>query len=139
MADSGYNWDAGWTDLNQAAPVVLTQGGVITNTAAEIDCDGKASIMFSIESTYSNHALATSGLLISILKESASGYEDGDDAPQPQFEMVFIQNALITRVFSLNVSGVHKIKLLQDWGNTTGGSNVSTATSYKFATIPPAS
>lgn len=138
MPDSGYNWDDAWTDLDQASPIVLTQGATINDTAIEIDCDGKASLMFSIESTYSDHAKATAGLTISVLKETDGGYEDADDAAW-QFEMAFLQNALISRVFTLSVSGLHKVKLLQEWGNTTASSSVSTATSYKFATIPLAS
>ena len=138
MANTGYKWPAAWTDLDQASPIVLTQGGTIIDTSIEIDADLKASIMFSIEATYSNHAKATAGLTVSVLKETASGYEDADDQPW-EFEMPFTQNGLNSRAFALSVSGLHKIKLRLNWGNTTGGSNVSVATSYKLSDIPVAS
>ena len=47
MADTGYNWEANWTVLDAA--IVLTQGGTITDESAEIDCDGKAAILISID------------------------------------------------------------------------------------------
>ena len=38
MADTGFNWEANWTVLDAA--IALTQGATITDTSAEIDCDG---------------------------------------------------------------------------------------------------
>ena len=48
MADTGFNWEADWTVLDAA--ITLTQGATITDQSAEIDCDGKAAIMISIDS-----------------------------------------------------------------------------------------
>ena len=137
MADSGYNWETNWTVLDAA--IVLTQGGTITDQSAEIDCDGKAAILFSIDTDYSNHAKATSGLKISIARdvddtvyESANGYSF-------QFEMPFTQNSTERKTFALSCAQFQKIVLIQDWGNTTASSVATTATAYKFATIPVAS
>lgn len=137
MADTGYNWDANWTVLDAA--ITLTTAGTITDQSAEIDCDGKAAILISIDSDYSDHAKATGGLSISIARdiddtvyESAKGYA-------VSFEMAFTQNATERKTFALDCSQFQKIVLIQDWANTTASSSVATATAYKFATIPVAS
>ena len=55
------------------------------------------------------------------------------------FEMPFTQNATERKTIALNCSQFQKIVLVQDWGNTTGSSVATTATAYKFATVPVAS
>ncbi len=137
MADTGFNWEAAWSVLDAA--IVLTQGGTITDTSVEIDCDGKASILISIDSDYSNHAKATAGLSISILRDVDDTVYESANGAAVVFEMPFTQNATERKTFALDVSKFQKIVLVQDWGNTTGSSAVTTATAYKFATVPVAS
>ena len=117
MADTGYNWDLAWTVMNAA--IVLTQGGTITHQSAEIDLDGKAACLISIDSDYSNHAKATAGLSISIARdvddtvyESANGYA-------VKFEMPFTQAGTERKTFFLSAQQFQKFVLVQDWGNTT--------------------
>ena len=137
MPDTGFNWEAGWTVLDAA--ITLTQGGVITDQSAEIDCDGKAAIMISIDSDYSNDAKATAGLSITIKRDIDDTVYESDDGAALTFEMPFTQNATERKSIALDVSKFQKIVLVQDWGNTTASSSVTTATAYKFATVPVAS
>ena len=137
MADTGYNWDANWSVLDAA--ITLTQGGTITDQSDEIDCDGKAAILISIDSDYSNDVRATSGLVISILRDIDDTVYESAKGAAVSFEMPFTINATERKTISLDCSQFQKIVLVQDWGNTTGGAEVVTATAYKFATIPVAS
>ena len=137
MADTGFNWEAGWTVLDAA--ITLTQGSTITDQSAEIDCDGKAAIMISIDSDYSNDAKATAGLSITIKRDIDDTVYESDDGAALTFEMPFTQNATERKSFPLDINKFQKIVLVQDWGNTTGSSAVTTATAYKFATVPVAS
>jgi hypothetical protein len=137
MADSGFNWEVNWTVLDAA--IVLTTAGTITDTSAAIDCDGKAAIMISFDTDYSNHVKATGGLGISILREIAAAVFETVDSAAVPFEMVFAQNSTVRKAIALDCSQFHKLAVRQDWDNTTASSNSTTATAYKFATILPAS
>ena len=137
MADTGFNWEANWTVLDAA--ITLTQGGTITDQSTEIDCDGKASILISIDSDYSNDAKATAGLFISILRDIDDTVYESANGAAVTFEMPFTQNSTERKTIALDCSKFQKIVLVQDWGNTTGGSAVTTATAYKFSTVPVAS
>lgn len=137
MADTGYNWDANWTVLD--ASIVLTVGGTITDQSAEIDCDGKAAILISIDTDYSDHAKATGGLEISILRDIDDTVYESANGASVNFEMPFTQNATERKTFVLSCAQFQKIVLVQDWLNTTANGVATTATAYKFATIPVAS
>lgn len=137
MADTGFNWEANWTVLDAA--ITLTQGGTITDESAEIDCDGKAAILISVDSDYSDHAKATAGLKISIKRDIDDTVYESANGAAVMFEMPFTQNSTERKAFALNVSKFQKIVLVQDWGNTTASSAVTSATAYKFATVPVAS
>ena len=137
MANTGFKWAAAWTVLDAA--IVLTQGGTITDQSAEIDCDGKSSILISVDTDYSNHAKATAGLSISILRDVDDTVYESANGAAVKFEMPFTQNATERKTFALDVSKFEKIVLVQDWGNTTGSSVATTATAYKFSDIPVAS
>ena len=137
MADTGYNWAANWTVLDAA--IALTQGGTIADTSAEIDCNGKAAILISIDTDYSNHAKATAGLSIGIRRDVDDTVYESTDAMAIKFEMPFSQNSTVRKTIALDCSQFQKIVLQQDWGNTTGSSVATTATAYKFATVPVAS
>lgn len=137
MADTGYNWDANWTVLDAA--IVLTVGGTITDQSAEIDCDGKAAILISIDTDYSDHAKATGGLEISILRDVDDTVYESANGASINFEMPFTQNATERKTFVLSCAQFQKIVLVQDWLNTTANGVATTATAYKFATVPVAS
>ena len=137
MADTGYNWETNWTVLDAA--IVLTTAGTITDQSAEIDCDGKAAILISIDTDYSNHAKATGGLRISILRDVDDTVYESTNGASVVFEMPFTQNATERKTIALDCSQFQKIVLVQDWLNTTASSNSTTATAYKFATVPVAS
>jgi hypothetical protein len=137
VADTGYNWEANWTVLDAA--IVLTQGGTITDQSAEIDCDGKAAILISIDTDYSDHTKATAGLKISILRDVDDTVYESASGAAVSFEMPFTQNGTERKTIALDCSQFQKIVLVQDWGNTTASSVATTATAYKFATVPVAS
>ena len=137
MADTGYNWDAGWTVIDAA--IVLTQGGTIIDTSAVIDCDGKAACEISIDADYSNHAKATGGLFIYVLRDiDGTSYEVEADLPWG-FEMPFTQAGTHRRCFTVDCSQISEFQIHLDWDNSTGSSAVTVATAVKYATIPAAS
>jgi hypothetical protein len=137
MADTGYNWDAAWTAIDAA--IALTQGGVTTDTSAEIDLDGKAACLISIDTDYSNHAKATGGLFIYLLRETGDDSDEAEADGPWGFEMPFTQNGTNRRVFFISAAQFQKFKLHLDWDNSTGSSVATTRTDIKYATIPVAS
>lgn len=137
MADTGFNWEANWTVLDAA--IALTQGGTITDTSAEIDANGKASIMISVDTDYSNHAKATGGLVITLLRDVDDTVYESVNGSGIVFEMPFTQNNTERKTIAIDCSKIQKFVLRQDWNNTTGSSVATSATAYKFSTVPVAS
>jgi len=137
MADTGFNWEASWSAIDAA--IALTQGGTTTDNSATIDLDGKAACLISVDTDYSNHAKATGGLSVFIVREVGDGnFEVEADNPWG-FEMVFTQNATNRKVFFLDAAQWQKFQILLDWDNSTGSSVATTRTDIKYATIPVAS
>ena len=137
MADTGFNWDAAWSAIDAA--IVLTQGGTVTDTSDAISLDGKAACEVSIDADYSDHAKATAGLSVYLLRDvNGTDYEAVTDLPWG-FEMIFTQNSTNRRTFTVDPGSVGSFKILLVWGNTTGSSAVTVATSVRYATIPVAS
>ena len=137
MADTGFNWEANWTVLD--AETVLTVGGTITDQSAEIDCDGKASIMISVDTDYSDHAKATGGLKISLKRDIDDTVYESANGATVVFEMPFTQNSTERKTVVVDCSKIQKFVLVQDWLNTTADGVATTATAYKFSTVPVAS
>jgi len=137
MADTGYNWDANWSVLDAA--IALTQGATTTDQSAEIDCDGKAAIAISFDTDYSDHAIATGGLVIYILRDVDDTVYESLNGASVVFEMPFTRNSTERKTIMLDCSQFQKIVVYQKWNNSTGSSVATTATAYKFATIPVAS
>jgi len=137
MADTGYNWDADWAVID--AEIVLTTGGTITDQSAEIDLDGKAACLISIDVDYSNHAKATAGLSVSINRDIDDTVYESSNGASVKFEMPFTQNATERKAFFLSAQQFQKFVLTLDWGNTTASAVATIATAIKYATIPPAS
>ncbi len=121
------------------ASIALTVAGTITDQSAEIDCDGKAAIMISIDTDFSDHARLTGGLEISILRDIDDTVYESANGAAVSFEMPFTQNSTERKTIALNCSQFQKIVLVQDWLNTTASAVATTATAYKFATVPVAS
>lgn len=137
MANTGYDWDASWTVIDAA--IVLTQGGTIVDTSDAVSLDGKAACEVSIDADYSNHAKATAGLRVYVLRDiNGTDYEAVADLPWG-FEMPFTQAGTNRRSFVVDPGKIGRFKLYLDWGNTTGSSAVTVATSYRCATVPVAS
>ena len=137
MADSGFNWDATWTEV--VAGNALTQGGTTTYTSDVISLDGKAACEISIDTDYSNHAKATGGLSVYILREIGTGdYEAEVDGPWG-FEMVFTQSGTNRKAFSLSAAQYNDFKIHLDWDNSTASSVATSDIDIRYATIPVAS
>ena len=137
MADTGYNWEVNWTVIDAAT--VLTQGGTITDQSAEIDLDGKAACLISVDTDYYDHAQATAGLSISIKRDIDDTVYESTLGKALTFEMPFTQNNTERKTFFLSAQQFQKFVLVQDWGNTTANAVATTATAIKYATIPVAS
>ena len=137
MADTGYNWEAAWTPIDAA--IVLTVAGTIQDISAEIDLDGKAACLISIDTDYSDHAKATAGLSIKILRDVDDTVYESTNGAAVNFEMPFTQNNTERKTIFLSAQQFQKFVLQQDWGNTTASAVATTATAIKYATIPAAS
>ena len=137
MADTGYNWDAAWTPIDAA--IVLTVAGTIQDISAEIDLDGKAACLISVDTDYSDHAKATAGLSIKILRDIDDTVYESTNGASVNFEMPFTQNATERKTICLSAQQFQKFVIQQDWGNTTANGVATTATAIKYATVPVAS
>ena len=137
MADTGFNWDAAWTAIDAA--IALTQGATVTDISAQIDLDGKAGCLISIDTDYSDHVKATGGLFVYILRETGDGSDEAEADGPWGFEMPFTQNGTNRRVFFISAAQFQKFKLHLDWDNSTGSAVATTRTDIKYATIPVAS
>ena len=141
MADTGVNWPLSWTGEYSGT---LTTAGTVVDTSAALDLDVKASMEISIDADYSNHAKATGGLRVYILRDvNGTDYEIDpvtDTLSTPWgFEMVFSQNKTIRKTFTLYGMDISRFKIFLHWANTTASSNVVVVTSYQVSTIPVAS
>ena len=136
MSDTGYNWGA-WTQCGVEA-VTLTTGGTILEVSDAIDLDGVAACEVSVEATYSNHAKATGGLEVGVLRECNGTYQVQADIGTG-WEMIFTQNDTRRDGFSVDPQKMGTFKVMHDWNNTTASSNVIITTRYRTATIPVAS
>jgi len=141
MANTGIDWPLSWT---QEYSGTLTTGGTVTDTSDAIDLDVKSSIEISIDADYSNHAKATGGLRVYILRDvNGTDFEidpvaDSNSVPWG-FEMPFSQNGTIRRTFTLYGVDISRFKIFLHWANTTASSNVAVVTSYQKSDIPAAS
>ena len=137
MADTGYNWDAGWTEV--IAANVLTVAGTITYTSGVISLDGKAACEISVDTDYSDHAYATAGLSVYILRELGTGdYEAVVDGPWG-FEMPWQINSFGRKSFCLDASQWNDFKIHLVWGNVTGSATATSDIDIRYAAIPVAS
>jgi len=138
MADSGYNWDATWTEVVAATAQQEGEASIVYTSAA-LDLDGKAGCLISIDTDYSDHAKATGGLSVYILQECGTGdYEAEADGPWG-FEMPFTQNGTNRKVFFLSAAQYDTFKIHLDWDNSTTDAIATTDIDIKYCTIPPAS
>jgi len=139
MADTGYNWDASWTELESA--LALTQGGTITDSGEdrEIDLDGKAACLISFDTDYSDHVKATAGLSVKIRRDIDDTVWESSNGAAMNFEMPFTKNATERKTIFLSAQQFQKFVIQLDWGNTTSSSAATTAIGIKYATIPAAS
>ena len=137
MADTGVNWDGTWTAIDAA--IALTQGGTTTDTSAEIDMDGKYCAAISIDTDYSDHAKATGGLYVYLIRETGDDSDEAEADGPWGFEMPFTQNGTNRKVFTILASDFPKFKIHLDWDNSTASAVATTRTDIKYATIPPAS
>lgn len=143
MAETGVNWpaDSNWTGEFSGT---LTTAGTDDDISAVIRQDVKASTEISIDADYSNHAKATGGLVVSVLRDvNGTDYELDPKtqalSPVWQFEMAFVQNATIRKTFTVYGMDISQFKIHLHWKNTTGSSNVAVVTSYQQSNIPAAS
>lgn len=132
---TGIDWPLSWT---QEFSGTLTQGGTDTDTSDAIDLDVKASIEITIDADYSDHAKATGGLFVFILRDiNGTDYESEADNPLG-FEMPFVQNGTRRRSFVLQGIDFSRFKIHLDWDNSTANSAVTVVTNYQKSDIPAA-
>lgn len=132
---TGIDWPLSWT---QEFSGTLTQGATDTDTSAAIDLDVKASIEITIDADYSDHAKATGGLFVFILRDiNGTDYESEADNPWG-FEMPFVQNGTRRRSFVLQGIDFSRFKIHLDWDNSTANSAVTVVTNYQKSDIPAA-
>lgn len=138
MADTGYNWDAAWTEVVAATAQQEGEASIVY-TSDTLSLDGKAACEISIDTDYSNHPKATGGLFVYILRECGTGdYEAEADGPWG-FEMAFTQSGTNRKVFALSGSQFNDFKIHLDWDNSTTDAVATTDIDIRYATIPAAS
>jgi len=136
MANTGHTW-AAWSTIDAA--IALTTAGTVNDTSAEIDISGKSACEVSIDVDYSDHAKATDGLHIYILRDvNGTDFEAVADLPWG-FEVEFLQNGTRRRTFTVDPGSMGSFKVYLEWGNTTASSVATIATSYRTASVPLAS
>jgi len=140
MADTGFNWDAGWTEV--VAANALTTAGTVRYTSGVLSLDTKAACEISIDTDYSAHAKATGGLSVYICRECGTGdFEDPEnntDTPWG-FEMVHTNAGTNRKAFALDAGYWNDFKIHLFWANTTGSSVATTDIDIRYATVPVAS
>lgn len=138
MANTGYKFDASWSEVEVggSTSVTLTTGGTVTAATAAISGDIKVTTEISLELVYSDHALATTGLSVAIAFATANGYETVAGGAQAK-GLTYERNT--TSYQRIMVPACSSFKLLFVWGNTTGGSNVVINVDKKQVDIPAAS
>ncbi len=92
-----------------------------------------------MDTDYSNHAKATAGLTISILRDVDDTVYESLNGAALRFEMPFTQAGTERKAIFLSAEQFQKFVVQQDWGNTTANAVATTATAIKYATIPVAS
>ena len=138
MADTGYNWDANWSVL-EAALAQQEGEASATHQFSEIDLDGKAACLISIDTDYSDHAKATAGLKVYVLRDIDDTVYESVNGAAVAFEMPFTQNNTERKTFFLSAQQFQKFVLYFDWANTTTDAVATSAVAIKYATIPAAS
>ena len=137
MANTGHDWATSWTAIDAA--VALTQGGTVTDFSATQTMDIHSSCLISIDTDYSNHAKATGGLFVFIVREVGDGNFEADADLPWGFEMPFTQNATNRRVFFLSGLQYNKFQIFLRWDNSTGSAVATTKTDIKLSDVPVAS
>ena len=138
MADTGYNWEANWTTL-EAALAQQEGEASATHQLDEVDLDGKAACLISIDTDYSNHAKATAGLKVYVLRDIDDTVYESVNCASVAFEMYFTQNSTERKTIFLSAQQFQKFVLYFVWGNTTTDSIATSAVAIKYATVPAAS
>lgn len=138
MANTGYDYEASISVIDAA--ITLTRGGTITDLSDALELDVDSGCIIYIDADYSNHAKATAGLIVSILRlVNAAGDTETVNGASISFEMPFTQAGTERKGIALSGLYYHKFKIQLDWGNTTGSSAVTVATTIEKSDIPPAS
>lgn len=136
MPNTGYDWNS-FVVLQNA--VTLTTGGTLTNTSTTVSLDKAAGCEVTVSAAYSNHARATGGLQVSLLRtRDGTNWQVAADLPVA-VEMVFTQNATRDYVFSVDPGLIPEFRILLTWLNTTASSSVTVTTRYRLADVPVAS
>lgn len=136
MANTGHDWGS-WVVIDAA--IALTQGGTTEDISAVQTLDKNSACLISIDVDYSDHAKATGGLFVWILRDiDDTVYEVEADGPFG-FEMPFTQNGTNRRTIVLSGAQWNKFKILLDWDNSTASSVATIATAIKKADVPVAS
>ena len=133
MAEGTIKWDDTWTDITTAK--ALTQGGDIQDTDGPIDMADHVKALLSVSVLYSNHAKATAGFSIRVLREVADtpAYETEQGA-SVSIELPFTQNATEAKVIELG-EGFDHFNLQMDWGNTTANAVATYTTKILYASM----
>jgi len=138
MPDTGYNWDTNWATLE--ASLAQQEGEAsATHQLDEVDLDGKAACLISIDSDYSDHAKATGGLQVSVLRDVDDTVYESEAGAAVNFEMPFTQNDTERKTIFLSAQQFQKFVLYLNWANTTTDAIVTSTVLIKYATVPVAS
>lgn len=138
MAGTGFDWEANWTELlaSQAQQEGETTEDVTTD---EVDLDGKAGCLISFDTDYSDHARATGGLEVYVLRDVNETVWETVGGASMLFEMPFTRNATERKTIALSGEQFQKFVIYLKWANSTTDAIATTVINIKYSTVPVAS
>jgi hypothetical protein len=141
MADSGYNWDAAWSFVQDSDPSDWN-ADALADAATEIsgtalDMDGKAACDISIAAYEDNTGAIDDVVHVYVLGDiDGTNYQDTSDDGAYSFTFTPVQNDTVYKRFRLLGSDWTKFKIAIF---NDSGQEIAFSVRYKMATIPPAS
>lgn len=140
MADTGYNWDAGWTAVPEEDTTdwtTITQADASGAQSDPISNDGKAVTEVSVKMIEDNTGAINGPITLYILGDTdGTIYEDITNSKPISWDFTPTQNATVVTRFRILGSDFSKFRIhLQN----ESGQELVTTMKFRQATIPVAS
>ncbi len=138
MAETGYNWSAAWSFVQESSSDwdgdALADNA--TDTSDPIDLDLKAAARFGITAVEDNTGAINGVCTVYILGEVSGNYEEPGIGSPYNFTFTPIQNDTVYIPFALDPKHYHKIKIAI---KNESGQELAISVEQEDATVPVAS